>query len=95
MRVNVPSVSNIHKTVQPEKKFRMGGVVATVWKNKQKNKEGKEFEVYSINIDRTYKDGDEFKQTSSYKVNDLHKVVRVAELAFDHINLKETSPDNE
>ncbi len=81
--------------VQPEKKFRAGGVVATVWKNTQKNKEGKEFEVYSINVDRTYKDGDEFKQTSSMKVNDLPKLALVANEAFAYLNLKDSTPDKE
>ena len=80
---------------QPEKKFRAGGVVATIWKNKQKNKEGKEFEVYSINVDRTYKDGDEFKQTSSMKVNDLPKLALVANEAYAYLNLKDAKPDKE
>ncbi len=80
---------------QPEKKFRAGGVVATVWKNVQKNKEGKEFEVYSINVDRTYKDGDEFKQTSSMKVNDLPKLALVANEAYAYLNLKDAKPDKE
>lgn len=78
---------------QPEKKFRAGGVVATVWKNTQENKEGKPFEVYSINVDRTYKDGDEFKQTSSMKVNDLPKLALVANEAFAYLNLKDSTPD--
>ena len=80
---------------QPEKKFRAGGVVATIWKNKQKNKEGKEFEVYSINVDRTFKDGDEFKQTSSMKVNDLPKLALVANEAYAYLNLKDSTPDSE
>lgn len=79
----------------PEKKFRAGGVVATVWKNTQKNKEGKDFEVYSINVDRTYKDGDEFKQTSSMKVNDLPKLALVANEAYAYLNLKDEKPDKE
>ncbi len=83
------------KDNQPEKKFRAGGVVATIWKNKQKNKEGKEFEVYSINVDRTYKDGDEFKQTSSMKVNDLPKLALVANEAYAYLNLKDSTPDKE
>lgn len=80
---------------QPEKKFRAGGVVATVWKNTQKNKEGKEFDVHSINVDRTYKDGDEFKQTSSMKVNDLPKLALVADQAFKYLTMKESTPDKE
>lgn len=88
-------MANDKEKAQPEKKFRAGGVVATVWKNVQKNKEGKEFEVYSINVDRTYKDGDEFKQTSSMKVNDLPKLALVANEAYAYLNLKDSTPDKE
>lgn len=55
---------------QPEKKFRAGGVSATVWKNQAENGEYR-----TISIERNYKDKDgNWKTTNSFRVNDLPKL---------------------
>lgn len=74
---------------QPEKKFRAGGVTATVWKNKVKDKEGKEFDVHSISVERSYKDGEDWKTTNNMKLNDLPRVELVCRLAYEYIVIKE------
>jgi len=69
----------------PEKKFRAGGVVATVWNNKV-DSDGKEIEYKTISIDRSYKNNkDEWQKTNSYRINDLPKVELVAKKAYDYI----------
>lgn len=74
---------------KPEKKYRSGGVVATIWKN-EKEKDGKKMEFYTINIERSYKDkNDEWATTNSYKSNDLHKVISVCQKSFDYLFIKE------
>lgn len=74
---------------QPEKKFRAGGITATVWKNEGK-KDGKDYSFQSVGIERSYKDKDgEWQKTSTYRQNDLPKVVLVANLAYEFISLSE------
>lgn len=74
---------------QPEKKFRAGAVTATVWKNVGKTKDGREFDDFSTTLERSYKDGEEWKTTNSYKQNDLPKVALVSNLAYKFIAMKE------
>ena len=69
---------------KPEKKFRAGGITATVWKNTGK-KDGKEFEFHTISVERNYKDGDDWKTTNSMRVGDLPKLALVANKAFSYL----------
>jgi hypothetical protein len=52
---------------QPAKKFRIGNVTATIWKNTAEN--GNSF--YSVNLQRSYKDGDEWKNADGLGHGDL------------------------
>lgn len=47
---------------QPAHKFRIGNVTATVWKNG---------DYHSVNLSKSYKDGDEWKSTDSLSHGDL------------------------
>ena len=76
---------------QPEKKFRAGAVSATVWKNTGKDKDGKDVEFRTVSVERVYKDGDEFKNTSTMRVNDLPKLALVAAKAYEYLVLKDTN----
>ncbi len=40
------------------KKFKSGAIDASIWKN-QLERDGKEFEVYSVSIERRFKDKDD------------------------------------
>jgi len=77
---------------QPEKKFRAGGLVATVWENKGKNeKSGEEYSYRTVSVNRSYKDKttDEWKTTDSMKLNDLPKLALVAQQAYKYLVMKE------
>lgn len=50
----------------PVKRFRIGNLTASVWKN-----EGQERAFYTVDIQRSYKDGDEWKNTTSLNASDL------------------------
>lgn len=70
---------------KPIKKFRAGGVSAAVWEN-----QSEKGSFASISLQRTYKDKeDEWKHTSSLKVNDLPKAMLVLNRAFEFLVLKE------
>jgi len=71
----------------PEHKIRVGNVTATVWKNIHK-KDNKEFETFSITVLKNYKDGEEWKTSNSFQLNDLPKLEVVSRKAFEYIMVK-------
>lgn len=74
---------------KPQKEFRSGSIVATIWKNKQVI-DGKELELQSVQVQRRYQDKNKvWQKTDRFKVNDLPRVVSVAEAAFNYLTLKE------
>ncbi len=58
---------------QPVKRIRIGYVTATVWHNNDS--------FYSVEIQRTYKDGDELKNTASLGHGDLLNAAKCIERA--------------
>lgn len=53
---------------KPAAKFRLGGVTATVWKNG---------DFHNVNLSKSYKDGDEWKETDQLGAGDLMNAVRL------------------
>jgi len=70
------------------KKFSTGAVSATVWDN-ETVKDGETVKFNTISIDRRYKDGEEWKSTSSFRIQDLPKMALVANKAFEYLALQE------
>jgi hypothetical protein len=70
----------------PEKKFRAGGITATIWKNQIKTKDGRDAEVRTVRFERSYKDKDtdEWKTTNSLRLMDLPKAVVVLNKAYEY-----------
>lgn len=52
---------------QPAKKFRIGYVTATVWANEGNG----DTTFYTVDISRTFKDGDDYRSTNSLNQADL------------------------
>jgi len=77
----------------PEKKFRAGGISATIWQNQGQNKTGEPTVYNTISIDRRYMDkkDNEWKSTTSFRINDLPKVALVMTKAYEFLTLKEDS----
>ena len=69
---------------KPIETVRAGCVKASIWK-KEKDK----MIFYSIKVIKSYKDGDEWKETDNYNVNDLPKVEYVVRKAQEFIYSKE------
>lgn len=61
---------------KPVAKFRLGNVSAAIWEN-----EG----FYNIKLSRSYKDGDEWKDTSQLGGGDLMNAVRMLQCAAEYI----------
>jgi len=73
----------------PEKKFRVGRVSATIWKNTS-TKDEKEVVFYSVAIEKNYTDKDDkWQTTSSYNAEDLPKVSLLSKKAYEYIAFKD------
>ena len=64
------------KDNKPAAKFRLGYVTATVWKNG---------DFHNVVVSRSYKDGEDWKDTDQLGVGDLMNAVRVIQRAEDFI----------
>ena len=74
----------------PEKKFSTGSLVATVWENQGKNKEGDDVSYRTVSFQRRYmdKNGD-WQSTNTLRINDLPKASLVLQKAFEYLVMKE------
>jgi hypothetical protein len=61
---------------KPAAKFRVGYVTATVWQNDK---------FFNVTLSKSYKDGDEWKDTDQLGHGDLMNAVRVLQRAEDFI----------
>ena len=66
----------------PEQKFNIGAVRATIWKNTSRT--GEEFRT--VRLSRSYKKGDEWKESNSLGVKDIDKAIKVLQQASEHIS---------
>ncbi len=74
----------------PEKKFRAGGVSATVWLNKGVLPNGEGSEYRTISIERSYTDKEgKWQSTNSMRINDLPRAVVALQKAYEHVVLNE------
>lgn len=64
----------------PAHEVRLGSIKATIWKNDTTSGVR-----YSVNVTRLYKDGDEWKQTTSFGRDDLPLVCKVIDQAHSWI----------
>jgi len=77
---------------KPEKKFNCGSISASIWAN-TKVVTGETVKFYSVTINKAYKEGEDWKHTNSFNIEDLPKVALVATEAYKYIRLKSTDSD--
>ena len=73
---------------KPIKKYSAGTVKASIWENK-KMVNGAEVSFFNVGLERSYKDGDEWKTTNSYQLNDIASAILVLQKSFEFLRLKE------
>ncbi len=61
---------------KPAHEIRLGRVKATIWANETENGTR-----HNVTVSRIYKDGDDWKQTTSFGRDDLPLVAKVVDLA--------------
>ena len=75
----------------PEKKFRAGAISATVWKN-----DGQKGSYRSVQLTRSFRDkSEQWKTTSTFRINDLPKVALVASKAFEYLAMSDHGQTSE
>jgi len=65
---------------KPVHEIRLGRIKAAIWENETDNGTR-----HNVTISRLYKDGDQWKQTTSFGREDLPLVAKVADLAHTWI----------
>ena len=61
---------------KPVHKIRIGNITASIWAN-----EGQNGTFYNVTVSRSYKDGDQWKDTNSFNRDDLLVVAKLSDLA--------------
>jgi hypothetical protein len=77
---------------KPEAVFRIGFVSASVFVHDVDTDNGKR-SLRSVNLQKRYKDGDDVKYTSSFGLAELPQVLRVLQLAQQHVEAREAKLD--
>ena len=78
---------------KPVFKYRVGACSATVWPNTIKTEKG-EYESFNVVLDRSYKTGDEWKNTNSFNAQDLPKIKLCIDKAYEYVTQKKVD-DND
>ncbi len=78
---------------KPETTFRLGNVSASVFVNEANGDGGRPRKFRSVNVQRSYRDGDQTKFVSSFGLSDLPSAIRVMQLAQAHVEGKEAQSD--
>ncbi len=76
----------------PETTFRLPNVSASVFVNEVETDNGKR-KFRSVNVQRSYRDGDDTKFVSSFGLGDLPSTIRVLQLAQAHVEGKEAQTE--
>jgi len=81
---------------KPVKEFRAGSVRASIWQDEIAGKDDESFSVFSVRIEKRYKDASgNWQSTSRFKRGDLADLELVAFKAREFISLNEREPEKE
>ena len=74
------------KSNAPVKKFRVGGISATVWENQAKNDQGQAVSYKNVSFERAYKDAKgDWQSTTALRAADLPKAILVLNKAYEYL----------
>jgi len=80
-------------TSKPVQTYRLHGISVSIFANPTKV-DGDDTVFHKVSIQRTYRDGDEFKTTTSFSRDDLPVVELLARRAWEWIHKTESSVDS-
>ena len=84
-----PAPANDNGKQRPAHEIRLGRIRATIWAN-----QGESGTWFNVTLSRSYKDGDEWKSSSSFGRDELLTVAKVADLANTWIHGHSQSAGN-
>lgn len=73
---------------QPAHEIRLGRIRAAIWANEN----GHDDVWFNVTVSRLYKDGDVWKDSSSFRRDDLPVVAKVMDMAYAWIWNRHTTP---
>ena len=71
---------------KPEKTFRVGAISASVFVNKTKDRGS----FRTVTLERRYKDGKQWKSSSSFSLKDVPVAIAVLQMAMNHMLMKKS-----
>ena len=77
----------------PEKQFRIGLISASVFANEVQTENGKR-RIRNVNLQRRYREGDEWKSWTTFGLGDLPNAIRALQLAQEYVETKEADVTN-
>jgi len=84
-----PAAAQENGKQRPAHEIRLGRIKATIWAN-----QGDNGPWFNVNLSRSYKDGDEWKSSTSFGRDELLTVAKVADLANSWIHGQAQAPAN-
>ena len=76
---------------KPVHEIRLGRIRAAIWANETENRQV----WFNVTVSRLYKDGDQWKDTSTYRRDDLPIVAKVMDMAYAWIWGQEVPADSD
>lgn len=82
--------------VKPEYKASTGAIQATIWNNETINEQGEVVTYKSIKLQKSYKDGNDWKtQNISLNIDQIPKVKLVLDKVYQELMLRQTEENIE
>jgi len=78
----------------PIKVYTCGSIKAAIWSD-SRIVNNAVVQLHSVKIDKSYKDGEEWKHTGTFNAEDLPKVAVVAMEAYKFIRVRSSEQDDE
>ena len=69
----------------PIKRFKANSITATVWENVYEQKSGQERKLFSVSLEKSYRDKEEWKKTTNLTVNDIPRAILVYQQAYQYL----------
>lgn len=74
---------------KPDIKFKCGAVNVAVWSKELDVPTGGKRKFYTITVEKSYKDGEEWKHTNAYNVDDIPKITTALRKAYEYLTVEE------
>lgn len=82
-------MSDAKKKNRPEKTIRIGSVSASIFCNEADGANGHKREFRNVQLQRSYRENDDWKTSTSFALADLPSAIRCLELALQHVESQE------